>query len=623
MFTGKGSTRERKRWAVIAAISVVSVIATLLLGHVRFFQLVHLKAGDLHFLVRGKRPTSNIVILAVDKKSLEHTKELLMFWHPLYAEAIRAAAAGGAKVVGLDHHFVVDVKKWEPENDAILMQSVSDAAAAGMPVICGFAPVLNSTQEQWPVPVNMLAAALGQIGFANLTSDPDDFIRDQEVIEQPGADGQFNRSLAFRVAEKFRGEDAKLDNGRLTLAGRVVPISPERTITINYAGPPYTLPFISLSDFLEAARAGNKDQIRKWVGGKAVLIGSDLIEDRHPTPFYTAFSGSQYNTAGVEIQGNTLHTLLDGDYLLPVSPAVRLCSLGLVAFVTAVLAISFPLGQAVTWLSLAVAVTATMAQLIFRAGVVISPSELFLTCLISLLGTIVYRFLTAEERGAFFQDAISTFVGKKFAADISKDQKISLSGSRQLVTILFSDIRGFTAFCEEKDPAVVVDLLNEYMGGMVKVIVTYHGNVNKFIGDGILAIFSDEDEGSMPGDHALRAVRCGTQMCQLPGQFKTGVGIHSGMAVVGNVGSRDKMEYTVLGDTVNLASRLESLNKEMKTQLILSESTRELLNGQFETVYLGDVPIRGKTVPLGVHTAAALRAAPVARPESEALVEKS
>ncbi len=622
MFTGKGSSRERKRWAVIAALTVGSVVATLLLGNVRFFELVHLKAGDLHFLMRGKRPTSNIVILAVDKKSLEHTKELLMFWHPLYAEAIHAAVAGGAKVVGLDHHFVVDVKKWEPENDAILMQAVGDAAAAGMPVICGFAPVLSSTQEQWPVPVNMLAAALGQIGFANLTSDPDDFIRNQELIEQPTADGQFNRSLAFRVAEKFRGEDAKFENGRLTLAGRVIPISRDRTIAINYAGPPHTLPFTSLSDFLELARAGKKDEIRKLVGGKAVLIGSDVIEDRHPTPFYTAFSGSQYNTAGVEIQGDTLHTLLDEAYLLPVSQPVRLCWLVLVALVTAVVAISFPLGQATTWLAFAVTATAMVTHLMFQAGAVISTSELFLACLISLLSAIVYRFLTAEKRGAFFQDAISIFVGKKFAADIGKDQKISLSGSRQLLTILFSDIRGFTAFCEEKDPGLVVDLLNEYMGGMVKVIVSHHGCVNKFIGDGILAIFCDEDENAVPGDHALRAVRCGTAMCQLPGQFKTGVGIHSGMAVVGNVGSRDKMEYTVLGDTVNLASRLESLNKEMKTQLILSESTRELLNGQFETVYLGDVPIRGKTVPLGVHTSAELRT-PAPKQESNALVEKS
>jgi len=151
----------------------------------------------------------------------------------------------------------------------------------------------------------------------------------------------------------------------------------------------------------------------------------------------------------------------------------------------------------------------------------------------------------------------------------------------------------------------VVDLLNEYMGAMVKIIVAHHGAVNKFIGDGILAIFSDED-GTTPGDHALRAVRCGTEMCQFVGKFKTGVGIHSGIVVVGNVGSRDKMEYTVLGDTVNLASRLESLNKEMKTQLILSDATRELLNGEFETSYLAEVPVRGKTVPLVIHTSQAL-----------------
>src|SRR5271154_3618568 len=124
MFTGKSSARQRQRWAVIAAIALGSVAATLLSRNVRLFQLVHLKAGDLHFLVRGKKPTSNIVVIAVDQKSLERSKELMMFWHPFYAEAIRAAAAGGAKVLGLDHHFVVDVKKWEPDNDALLMQAV-------------------------------------------------------------------------------------------------------------------------------------------------------------------------------------------------------------------------------------------------------------------------------------------------------------------------------------------------------------------------------------------------------------------------------------------------------------------------------------------------------------------
>src|SRR5260370_30349380 len=110
MFSGKPSARKRRRWAVIAAIAVGSVIATLLLGNLRFFQLVHLKAGDLHFLVRGKKPTSNIVILAIDQKTMDTFRELREFWHPYYAEAINAAAEGGAQVFMLDIVFGVDVR---------------------------------------------------------------------------------------------------------------------------------------------------------------------------------------------------------------------------------------------------------------------------------------------------------------------------------------------------------------------------------------------------------------------------------------------------------------------------------------------------------------------------------
>src|SRR5947209_20508421 len=120
MSSGKRSARKRKRWAFIALIAVSSVVATVLLGNLRFFHLVHLKASDFHFLVRGKRPASNIVVIAIDQKSLNTFHELLMFWHPYFAEAMKAAADGGAKVLGLDWQFTVDIRQYEPNHDQAL-----------------------------------------------------------------------------------------------------------------------------------------------------------------------------------------------------------------------------------------------------------------------------------------------------------------------------------------------------------------------------------------------------------------------------------------------------------------------------------------------------------------------
>ncbi len=603
------TTRGTRRWLIVAAIAFGASLVTHLAGKVRFFQLVHLKAQDTQFVVRGKLPTPDIVLIVVDDKSLEHFKELEIFWHPYYATAIKAAAEGGAKVFGLDKFFAITVTQWEKEHDQMMAEAIITTAPT-MPVICGYVPSMMAKQKDWPVPINMIAGSLGQSAFANLTADPDDFIRVQELIESPPTNPQDPppaRGLALRVAEKYLGADVVFDNGKLMLAGKEIPVNGERTININYAGPPDTFPRISLADFVEAARAGEKEKIRKWVGGKAVLLGPDNIDDRHATPFYTfSLSGSKrFNTAGVEIHANTLRTLLQAEYLVPVPEYVRVLSLYFVAMATSIVVVLISLGRAAPILLLGVAATATATQFMFRAGRLISASEMLLACLVSLLFSLVYRFFSAEKRGDLFRTAVSVFVGKRVATSLEETRAISLSGSRLEVTILFSDIRGFTAFCESKDPAVVVDLLNEYMANMVKVIVDHHGQVNKFIGDGILAIFSDED-GTKPGDHASRAVSCGAAMARVPGQFKTGVGIHSGPAVVGNVGSADKMEYTVLGDTVNLASRLESLNKENKTSILISEATRELMADPSETLFLGTVPVRGKTEPMRLYTIASL-----------------
>jgi adenylate cyclase len=269
----------------------------------------------------------------------------------------------------------------------------------------------------------------------------------------------------------------------------------------------------------------------------------------------------------------------------------------------------------------AVVVTGSFCQGLFIAGWVLSPSVLLLTCAIAWLSASLFRILAEERRGAFLKHLATVFIGEKMVESASASEQISMEGKRQTVTILFSDIRGFTAFCEEKEPAFVVHLLNEYLASMVAIIVKHRGHVNKFIGDGILAIFADDDKGAIEGDHAKRAVRCGVEMASLPGQFKTGVGIHTGVAVVGNVGSADKMEYTVLGDTVNLASRLESLNKEMKSKLLLSEVTRDALDGEVATVELGTVKVRGKAVPLSVYTASVLHEESV--PEASAGAEKN
>src|SRR5205814_1800037 len=142
----------------------------------RLFQSFRLKALDFHFLLRPSRPAKNIVLLAIDQKSLDTLPEPYLFWHRYYAEAIRAAAAGGAKVLGLDVTFMIPVQTWEPTYDQILAGAVSETSPV-MPAICGYVPSAMQKQQDWPVPVNMAASALGLFGFVNLTVDADDFVR--------------------------------------------------------------------------------------------------------------------------------------------------------------------------------------------------------------------------------------------------------------------------------------------------------------------------------------------------------------------------------------------------------------------------------------------------------------
>ncbi len=608
-------SQRLKKAAVISAIAIASAAATIGLSQFRFFELLKLKAQDVHFVLRGTRPVNDIVILGIDNDTLDRLLKPSLYWHDYYAEAMTAAAEAGAKTFVLDVTFAIPVANYEKDNPPHLDSDLAGAFSAAsqtMPVVCAFVPEAMGAQREalGAVPLNMIAGALGLSAFANLTDDPDAFVRTQELIEAPDPKDPsrpLTRGMALLAAEKFLGVEAQFRGGDLYLGNRRLPVNKDRELTINFAGPPETVPRVSLYKFLEAAENKDMTTLRKWVEGKVVLLGPDNSGDRHNTPFYTVFAGSRYTTPGVEVHANTLHTLLTGDFLQPVPDWVRGLCLLLAAGISVTMAASFAPSRTAVWSLLALVASLGATHLLFRLGWLLSSSEVLIAYGFALLGGMIYRFATAERKSSFFRSAVALFVGKQVAHSLDQSQTISLIGKRQTVTIVFTDIRGFTAFCESKDPALVVDLLNSYMQTMVSIIVNYSGHVNKFIGDGILAVFSDDDEGAKQGDHAFRAVACATEMVKAQaGDFKTGAGIHSGEVVIGNVGSSDKMEFTVLGDTVNLASRLESLNKEQKTKLLLSEATREMSGAGIDTVYIGEVPVRGKTEPMKLYTVKSL-----------------
>ncbi len=601
--------RVRKRVLTCAAIVAGSVIVTALMQNLQFFRLVDLKGQDAHFVLRGPRQTKDIVIVGIDDRALQQYSELQSFWQPYYADTMRATAQGGAKVMILDVAFGIDVSRYEKDNDAILAAAFVETFPQ-MPIVCAF--VATDAPQARAVPLNMISSAMGSSAFANLTADSDDFVRKQVLIEtpKPGVPTeQLTRGMALRAAEKFTGQEATLRDGKLYFAGREVPMDADRNLTINYAGPSDTFPHISLYDVVTAYRAGDVAKLEKWFKGKAVLVGPDVnLEDRHATPFYTAFTLSpKWRTAGVEVHANALNTLLTGAFLQPAPEWIRTLALTLAATVGIVIGLTFAASQTIAWSVVALLLFLTATHMMFLRGWLISTTQTVLAYAWALFGGVVYRFATAEKKSSFLRGAVALFVGKKVASSLDQTEKISLEGERRLVTILFTDIRGFTAFCESKDPAVVVELLNVYMSKMVSIIVKYNGHVNKFIGDGILAVFSDDDSGAQPGDHALRTVHAASEMVgEVVGEFRTGAGIHSGEVVIGNVGSSDKLEFTVLGNTVNLASRLESLNKDQKTRLLMSDDTREMLRGEIDTICLGAVPVRGKTEKMKLYTVTSL-----------------
>jgi adenylate cyclase len=254
---------------------------------------------------------------------------------------------------------------------------------------------------------------------------------------------------------------------------------------------------------------------------------------------------------------------------------------------------------------MAAAAFGALGVALFRDGVWLNLTQPAIALGLSLFGGVFYQYVVEGREKRLVKALFGRFVPRDVFHQLMADpSRARLGGNRREMTVLFSDIRGFTAASERGQPEDIVAQLNEYFSRMVEIVFVHHGTIDKFVGDMVMALFGAPLDDPRHADHAVEtALAMADGLAALNRQWAAegrptldiGIGINSGEMIAGNIGSEAIMSYTVIGDAVNLGSRLESLNKEYGTRIIISDGTRSRLTGQYSMQPLGEAKVKGKS----------------------------
>ena len=585
---------------------------------------------------------SPVVVVALDEETyrtppFEGTPSVT--WTREIGRVLTAIVEGGASVVGFDIVFPVSIEQSRialgEETlgarvrgfDRDYLRALAQAARDGKLVL---GQVQHSDKPIQPSPAQRVAVGQQRnIRALNAHSDPDDVVRRMPLSFT--VDGARVPSMAVELASRKLGRAPEFDAaGNLRLGDYRVPAPVTDTVTLNFQGGADEVPTYSLADLRACVEKGDRDYFRRQFDGKVVLFGTLLdVEDRRVTSkrFATGVELARAprcatavpSVAGVvrpTISGVYLHAvavanLLRGDAVTewgrPATAAVSVV-LALAASVAA-LALA-PVGAALAW-GIGAALWTALSVAVFRSGLALPLLLPLVASLVVLVLTIAWRFMVADKDKRLLRQSFALYLAPAVIDRmLASSRPPELGGEARTVTIYFSDVAGFSSFSERMQPHEIVALMNDYLSAMTEIIEQEGGFVDKYIGDAIVAVFGAPADDPRHAAAAVRAaLRCQARLQEMnasTGPFRSRplsqrIGLNSGEVLVGNIGSRRRFNYTVMGDAVNLASRLEGANKYFRTSVIASEATVELAGPEFSWRELDQIRVKGRSLPVRIY----------------------
>ncbi|EJZ18066.1 adenylate/guanylate cyclase domain-containing protein [Rhizobium sp. Pop5] len=591
---GLNSDQAGSRRLRLLVLSLSVLVAISFLSRLPAWSLLELKSFDYLSTVDDPRPPPDgPVIVAIDEPSLADINAQWPWPRSLHAELITQLRAAGARVIGLD---IIMAEPSNPGNDAAIAKAVGpDIVLAGDETLIE-TPQASQLIRATPLPQLTEAGAVTGIASIDLSGDA--------IFRRiPGYEDGF----AAMLAKASGAAHASLPAGQL----------------IQSFGPARSYPTVSYYQALDPKSLLPPDYFKDRV----VLVGLSLQNapeidkggvDAFATP-YTVHTGKL--VSGVEVQATIYDNIRRGLSIAEARlPTVAACIL------ISVLLAAATVWRSTGWLTI---VTSAAAILAFAA---VSFAGIRLThVFVSPLGPVVAYISVAFGQAAFdyaeerrnkrqITRAFAQYISPDLVRRLSNDpSQLKLGGERRTLSVLFSDVRGFTTIAEtmKDDPEQLTGLINRLLTPLSDVVMDHGGTIDKYMGDCIMAFWNAPLDDP---DHALHAVRASLAMqaaisrlnSQLereaaarggkPHVLKMGVGINTGECIVGNMGSTRRFDYSCLGDSVNLASRLEGASKNYGVALLLGEETAKLVNDTYIVVELDRIIVKGRTVPSPVFT---------------------